>query len=150
MSKLLCKNEVYAVVGAAIEAYNELGAGFLEPVYQEALEIELAERRVLFEAQKELQIRYKGRLLKKTYQADVIAFGKVIVELKALDQLTSREESQVLNYLKATGLEVGLLINFGAEGKLEWKRFVMTRKQSTNNANLHAKRDSRRFAQIRG
>ena len=150
MSKLLCKNEVYAVVGAAIEAYNELGAGFLEPVYQEALEIELAERRVLFEAQKELQIRYKGRLLKKTYQADVIAFGKVIVELKALDQLTSREESQVLNYLKATGLEVGLLINFGAEGKLEWKRFVMTRKQSANNANLHAKRDSRRFAQIRG
>ncbi len=78
MSKLLCKDEVYAVVGASMEVYNELGAGFLEPVYQEALEIELAERRVPFEAQKELQIRYKGRLLKKTYQADVIAFGKVM------------------------------------------------------------------------
>jgi len=146
MSKLLCKDEVYAVVGASMEVYNELGAGFLEPVYQEALEIELAERRVPFEAQKELQIRYKGRLLKKTYQADVIAFGKVIVELKALDQLTSREESQVLNYLKVTGLEVGLLINFGAEGKLEWKRLVKTRKKSANNANLHEYMDWRRFA----
>jgi len=109
MSKLLCKDEVYAVVGASMEVYNELGAGFLEPVYQEALEIELAERGIPFEAQRELQIRYKGRLLKKTYQADVIAFRKVIVELKALDQLTSREESQVLNYLKATGLEVAVV-----------------------------------------
>ena len=136
MSKLLCKDEAYAVVGASMEVYNELGAGFLEPVYQEALEIELAERGIPFEAQRELQIRYKRRLLKKTYQADVIAFRKVIVELKALDQLTSREESQVLNYLKATGLEVALLINFGAEGKLEWKRFVKTRKRSANNANL--------------
>ena len=137
MAKLLCKDEVYAVVGAAMEVYNELGAGFLEPVYQEALEIELIERGVPFEAQKELQIRYKGRLLKKTYQVDMIVFGKVIVELKALDQLTSREESQVLNYLKATGLEVGLLINFGAEGKLEWKRLVKSRKESANSANLH-------------
>ena len=109
MSKLLCKDEVYAVVGASMEVYNELGAGFLEPVYQEALEIELAERGIPFEAQRELQIRYKGRLLKKTYQADVIAFRNVIVELKALDQLTSREESQVLNYLKATGLEVAVV-----------------------------------------
>jgi len=74
--------------------------------------------------------------LKKTYTADLIAFGKVIVELKALDKLTSREESQLLNYLKATGLEVGVLINFGAEDKLEWKRLVKTKKRSANNANL--------------
>ena len=137
MAKLLCKDEVYAVVGAAMEVYNELGAGFLEPVYQEALEIELTERGVPFEAQKELRIRYKGRLLKKTYQVDMIVFGKVIVELKALDHLTSREESQVLNYLNATGLEVGLLINFGAEGKLEWKRLVKSRNESANSADLH-------------
>ena len=83
MPELPYKDEVYAIVGAAMEVYNELGAGFLEPVYQEALEIELTERRVPFEAQKELQIRYKGRLLKKTYQVDMTAFGKVIVELKA-------------------------------------------------------------------
>jgi len=120
-----------------MEVYNELGAGFLEPVYQEALEIELTERGVPFEAQKELRIRYKGRLLKKTYQVDMIVFGKVIVELKALDHLTSREESQVLNYLNATGLEVGLLINFGAEGKLEWKRLVKSRNESANSADLH-------------
>ena len=137
MAKLLCKDEVYAVVGAAMEVYNELGAGFLEPVYQEALEIELTERGVPFEAQKELRIRYKGRLLKKTYQVDMIVFGKVIVELKALDHLTSREESQVLNYLNATDLEVGLLINFGAEGKLEWKRLVKSRNESANSADLH-------------
>ena len=137
MAKLLCKDEVYAVVGAAMEVYNELGAGFLEPVYQEVLEIELTERGVPFEAQKELRIRYKGRLLKKTYQVDMIVFGKVIVELKALDHLTSREESQVLNYLNATGLEVGLLINFGAEGKLEWKRLVKSRNESANSADLH-------------
>src|SRR5262245_55676144 len=128
MSELLYKKEVYAIVGAAMEVYNELGTGFLEPVYQEALEIELAERRIAFEAQKELRIRYKGRLLKKAYLSDVIAFGKIIVELKALDQLTSREESQVLNYLKATGLEVALLINFGADGKLEWRRLVKSRR----------------------
>jgi len=137
VAKLLCKDEVYAVVGAAMEVYNELGAGFLEPVYQEVLEIELTERGVPFEAQKELRIRYKGRLLKKTYQVDMIVFGKVIVELKALDHLTSREESQVLNYLNATGLEVGLLINFGAEGKLEWKRLVKSRNESANSADLH-------------
>ena len=137
MAELLCKQEVYAIVGAAMEVYNELGPGFLEPVYQEALEIELAASRIPFDAQKELRIIYKGRELKKTYQADAIAFGKVIVELKALDQLTSREESHVLNYLKATGLEVGLLINFGAEGKLEWKRLVKTTGKSANTANLH-------------
>jgi GxxExxY protein len=137
MAELLCKDEVYAVVGAAMEVYNELGAGFLEQVYQEALENELAGRGIPFEAQKELQIRYKGRFLKKTYQADMIAFGKVIVELKALDLLTSREESQMLNYLKAAGLAVGLLINFGAEGKLEWKRLVKSRTESANKMNLH-------------
>ena len=137
MAELIHKQEVYAIVGAAMEVYNELGQGFLEPVYQEALEIELGERRVSFEPQKELRIRYKGRVLKKTYTADLIAFGKVIVELKALDKLTSREESQLLNYLKATGLEVGVLINLGAEDKLEWKRLVVkTKKRSANNANL--------------
>ncbi len=128
MSKLLHKDEVYAIVGAAMEVYNTLGAGFLEPVYQEALEIELKERGIPFEAQKELRISYKERQLEKTYAADFVVFGKVIVEIKALNCLTPREEAQLLNYLKTTGLEVGILVNFGAHDKLEWKRMVLTKK----------------------
>ncbi len=128
MTELLCKEEVYAVVGAAMEVYNELGSGFLEAVYQEALEIELTLRGIPFEAQKELAILHKGRRLKKTYAADFLTFGKIIVEIKAIDRLTSGDEGQLLNYLSATGLEVGVLINFGAKGNLEWKRMVETRK----------------------
>jgi GxxExxY protein len=127
--ELLYKDEVYAIVGAAMEVYNTLGPGFLEAVYQEAFEIELTERDIPFESQQELLILYKGRQLRKTYLADIVAFGKIIVELKALDCLTSREEAQLLNYLKATGLELGVLINFGAAGKLEWKRMI---KSSSN------------------
>ncbi len=126
MTELLCKEEVYAIVGAAMEVYNELGRGFLEAVYQEALEMELAARNIPFESQKELHISYKGRKLKKTYTADFLIVGKIIVEIKALDHLTSVDEAQLLNYLKATKLEVGVLINFGAARKLEWTRRVRT------------------------
>ncbi len=125
MAKLLLKEEVYTIVGAAMEVHKELGPGFLEAVYQEALEIEFALRGIPFESQKQLTIYYKGRPLKKTYSADFLAYGKVVGEIKALDRLTSREESQLLNYLKATGLEVGLLLNFGASS-LEWKRMIET------------------------
>jgi GxxExxY protein len=121
---LILKDEVYAIVGAAIEVHRELGPGFLEAVYQEAMEIELRERRIPFEAQKRLRISYKGRTLNKEYSADLVCYGQVIVELKALDRLSGSEQAQVLNYLKATGLPVGVLINFGSRGKLEWKRFV--------------------------
>ncbi len=124
MDNLILKDEVYAVVEAAIEVHRELGCGFLEPVYQEALQIELTERKIPFEAQKELAISYKGRPLQKTCCADLICHGQIAVELKALDRLSGTEEAQILNYLKATGLRVGLLINFGAPDKLEWKRFV--------------------------
>ena len=124
MTELMFKEEVYAIIGAAMEVHREKGCGFSEPVYQECMEIELADRNVSAEAQKEMKISYKGRLLKKTYMADFVAFGKIIVELKALDKLTSREESQVINYLKSSGLEVGVLINFGSPS-LEWKRIVL-------------------------
>jgi GxxExxY protein len=136
MAELIYKNEVYAIVGAAMEVYNELGTGFLEPVYQEAFEMELCDRKIAFEPQKELRISYKGRPLTKIYIADGIAFGKIVVELKALSALTSREEGQMLNYLKATGFEVGVLLNFGANGKLEWKRIVKTQKPSMNDIDL--------------
>jgi GxxExxY protein len=121
---LLYKDDVYQIVGAAMEVHRELGPGFLEAVYQEALEIELAERGIPCEAQKALQIRYKGRLLKKEYVADLVCYDKIIVELKAINQLSSRETAQVLNYLKATGLRVGLVFNFGSEGVLEWERRI--------------------------
>ncbi len=124
MTELILKDEVFAIIGAAIEVHRELGPGFLEPVYQEALEIELASRKIPFESRKILTIAYKGRPLKKEYEADLVCYGQIIVELKALDRLSGKEEAQVLNYLKATGLRVGLLINFGSHGRLEWKRFV--------------------------
>lgn len=123
-TKLLYKDEVYAIIGAAIEVHRELGPGFLEAVYQEALEIELEERKVPFEPQKPLTIFYKKRRLKKEYIADAICYDKIIVELKALDKLSGREKAQLLNYLKATGLRVGLLINFGSDGTLEWERLI--------------------------
>ncbi len=124
MSDLLYKDEVYAIYGAAIEVHRELGHGFLEPVYQEALARELATRGIPFEKQKELRIAYKGELLDKTYQADFVCYGKIIVELKALSQLGGPEKAQVINYLKASGFELGLLLNFGAVGKLERERLV--------------------------
>jgi GxxExxY protein len=124
MTELLLKDEVFAIIGAAIEVHKELGSGFLEAVYQEALEIELESRQLPFEAQKSLVIVYKKRRLKKEYMADLVCHGQIIVEIKALDRLSGKEESQILNYLKVTGLRVGVLINFGSSGRLEWKRFV--------------------------
>jgi GxxExxY protein len=125
MGKLILMDEAYAIVGAAMEVHRDQGCGFSEPVYQECMEIELAARRIPFVAQKELHISYKGYPLRKTYIVDFVVFDKIIVELKALDQLTSREEAQVLNQLKASGLELALLVNFGASS-LEWKRLVWT------------------------
>ncbi|WP_439621777.1 GxxExxY protein [Gemmata sp.] len=115
----------YAMIGAAIEVHRTLGCGFLEAVYQEAFEIELADRGIPFAPQVEIPIRYKGRLLKTFYKADALCYGDVVVELKALTQLGPIEEAQVLNYLKGTGYETGLLLNFGRTS-LQSKRFILT------------------------
>ena len=123
--ELLLKEEVYAIVGAAIEVHRILGPGFLEAVYQEALEIECCRRDIPCDAQKLLPIFYKGQKLQKEYFADLLCYDQIIVELKALDRLSGNEEAQLLNYLKATGLRVGVLINFGSKGPLEWKRRVI-------------------------
>ena len=115
----------YAVIGAALEVHRQLGCGFLELVYQEAMEIELAARGIPFDAQQDIPIRYKGRVLKTVYRPDLLCFGDVVVELKALTQLGPVEEAQVLNYLKGTGYEIGLLINFGRPS-LQSRRFILT------------------------
>ena len=125
MDTLLYREEVFEIVGAAIEVHRELGKGFLEPVYQESLEIELESRKILFESQKRLKLFYKNIELKKEYIPDFICFDKIVVEIKALDILTGIESSQILNYLKATKMRVGLLINFGSVGRLEWRRFIV-------------------------
>jgi GxxExxY protein len=125
MVDLLFKEEVYAIVGAAMEVYNELGTGFLESVYQEAMELELTDRGIPFQAQVPLRIKYKQRVLQKEFCADLIGYRAVLVELKAMQQTTKREEAQLLNYLRATGLRVGVLINFGDPGRLDWTRVVL-------------------------
>ena len=121
---LIFGKEVYEIIGAAIEVHKTLGHGFLEAIYQEALEYELSDRKIPFGSQIELKVKYKDRYLQKTYIADIIAYDKIIIELKALTNLSGKEEAQLINYLKATGFKVGLLINFGSPNKLEWKRFV--------------------------
>jgi GxxExxY protein len=123
---LLLRDEVFQIVGAAIEVHRELGPGFLEAVYHEALEIELHMRGIPFRSQILLPIEYKGRRLTKDYVADFVCFDQVVVEVKALERLSGKEEAQILNYLKATGLPVGLLVNFGSHPRLEWKRFALT------------------------
>ena len=124
MTELLLKDEVFAIVGAAMAVYNELGPGFLEAVYHEALEIEFTARGIPFESHQSLRIIYKGRTLKKGYEADFVCYQQIVVEIKAIDRLTGKDEAQLLNYLKATGLHVGLLINFGHPDKLDWLRRV--------------------------
>jgi len=125
MSELILKEEVYRIIGAAMDVYYRLGRGFLEPVYQEAMQIELARRDIPFEPQCRLTIYYKGQPLKKEYVADFICFGQIIGELKACERLTGIDEGQLLNYMKATQKHVGLLINFGSPVRLERKRYVL-------------------------
>jgi len=113
----------YKIIGAAMEVHKELGCGFLEAVYQEALEREFLIQRIPCESQPSIKIAYKGEVLNKSYQPDFICYGEVIIEIKAISSLTGIEEAQLINYLKATGLNVGLLINFGNKS-LEHKRLV--------------------------
>src|SRR2546421_921817 len=115
--------QTFAILGAAMEVHRCLGPGFLEAVYQEALEMELSARGVPFEREVTLTIRFKGRPLNCSYRADFLCYGEFIAELKALDRLTGIEKAQVLNYLKATGLHRALLLNFGAKS-LEFERLV--------------------------
>jgi len=120
----LCKDECYKIIGACMAVHRELGHGFLEPVYQEALAIELCFHGIPYVKEPELSIIYRGVALNKTYKADFVCYDSIIVELKALSSLNNDHMAQVLNYLKATNLKVGLLINFG-ESSLKHTRLVL-------------------------
>ncbi len=117
-------DQCYDIIGACMEVANELGCGFLEAVYQEALCYEFSDQKIPFEDEKQLNVYFKGRLLTKKYKADFICFSEVILEIKALDALHPEHTAQVLNYLKATGKKVGLLVNFGTT-KLQYKRIIL-------------------------
>ena len=123
--------KTYAVIGAAMAVHNELGCGFLEAVYQEALEQEFVLRGVPYVREKKLEIYYKGQVLKSYYQVDFLCFDSVIVELKSLQKLSGVEEAQVIHYLKASGLNKALLINFGT-ARLEYKRLVFNLRPSAS------------------
>ena len=138
MANLIYKDEVYAIVGAAMEVYNTLGSGFLESIYQEALEMELTLRNVPFTAQQEIHILYKGQRLKKFYIADIVGYDKIVIELKAISELGRNEEAQLLNYLKATEIKLGILINFGSFPNLQWKRMILTKSASSSSVSEDA------------
>jgi len=113
----------YKIIGAAMEVHKELGSGFLEAVYQEALGREFATQTIPFRSQPFVEIIYKGMPLDKKYQPDFICYDEIVVEIKAISGITGNEEAQLINYLKATNLKIGLLLNFGSKS-LEHKRFV--------------------------
>lgn len=118
------KEQSYAINGAAMHVYNVLGYGFLESVYQEALEIEFLKRGIPYEREKELKIYYEGKAMRQTYRADFVCYNNIIVDLKAVAHLDDMHRSQIYNYLKATGYKLGLLYNFGHYDGLEYERKV--------------------------
>ena len=124
MTDILFKEESYKIIGACMEVHNEMGSGFLEAVYQECLEYELSDRQIPFQSQQQLKLRYKTRTLKSVYVPDFVCFEKIILEIKGVSDLTAKHRAQVLNYLKATGIKLGLLVNFGQHGQLQYERIV--------------------------
>jgi GxxExxY protein len=128
--EIIYKQEVYKIVGACMEVHKELGYGFLEAIYHEALLVELNTRKIPFETNVKLQVNYKSHALSKAYFADIICYNKIIVELKASEGIAPGHVSQVINYLKATDYHLGLLVNFGAKS-LQYKRLIYS-KSSTD------------------
>lgn len=122
---LIFEEESYAIRGAIFEVYKEMGCGFLEAVYQECLELELAKRTIPFQSQMELRLGYKGIELKQTYRPDFICYEKIIVEIKAVKDVSNEHRAQLHNYLKATGNKLGFLVNFGHHPKATIERIIV-------------------------
>ncbi|SDS28429.1 GxxExxY protein [Opitutus sp. GAS368] len=125
MKDLIYAEECYRIIGAGFEVYKDKGSGFLEAVFQECLELEFGLQQIAYAAQRPLALSYKGHALRQSYVADFVCYDKIIVELKAVEKLADEHRAQLLNYLNATGLRLGLLINFGHHPKLEWERMVL-------------------------
>lgn len=132
-NNLLFKEESYEIIGAAMEVHRLLGCGFVEQVYQEALEKEFVLRKIPYEREKELTIRYKGDVLSKTFKADFVCYNKIILELKAVKEFVDDHYAQIYNYLRASDLELGILINFGS-ASIEYERIPASRKWGSKNA----------------
>jgi len=138
--KIIYKDESYKIVGAAMTVYNEIGSGFLEAVYQEALEKEFCLQNIPYQREVMLPIYYKGEELSKKYIADFVCYNRIIVELKAISSLTSEHKAQVINYLKAAKFELGILVNFG-ESKLKYERLIRINSYNsmTNTGDINAR-----------
>jgi GxxExxY protein len=122
---LLYEEETYRIRGAAFHVYRTMGPGFLEGVYQECLAIEMARREIPFGAQRPIRLQYDGESLKQTYVADFLCYENVLLELKAARTLIGEHRAQLFNYLRASGIQVGLLINFGSSPRIQLERFVL-------------------------
>ena len=137
MPEIIYKNESYAIVGACFEVYNAKGCGFLEPVYQECLAIEFEHQGIPAISKPLLTLSYRDRMLRQTYQPDFVCSEKIILELKAVSTLADEHRAQLLNYLHATGFELGLLVNFGHYPKLEYERIAKTEQIKTKKDFSH-------------
>lgn len=124
MSDIIYKEESFEIMGACFEVYKSMGGGFLEAVYHECLEIELAKRGVPFKSFQRLPVNYNGTTLTQFYEADMVCYGKILLELKAVEKISAQHRAQTLNYLKATGLKLGLILNFGHYPLLQYERLA--------------------------
>ena len=121
----MLKQEGYDLMGAAFEVYNVLGYGMAEEIYQQSLEIELGLRNITFKSKADIEVAYKGQTLATVYRPDLLVFGEIVVELKAVEALAAEHDAQLFNYMWISKKKVGYLINFGGSKEIEWKRFVL-------------------------
>ncbi|HEY4612421.1 MAG TPA: GxxExxY protein [Bacteroidota bacterium] len=131
MATLIYPEESYTIIGACFNVYKFMGCGFLEPVYQECVEIECDVQKIPFRSQHLVKLKYRDKELAQTFKPDLLCYDKIIVELKAVSKLVDEHRAQILNYLNATKFQLGLLVNFGHYPKLEYERFVLTDKGAT-------------------
>ena len=124
---IVFKEEAFGIVGACFEVHNQIGSGFLEAVYQECLALEFSTRRIPYLSRHPLRLSYKHHQLQQLYVPDFICYGKIIIEIKAAKALADEHKAQIINYLKASGLHLGILVNFGGHPKLEYQRFINIR-----------------------
>jgi GxxExxY protein len=126
VAQVIYPDESYKIIGACFQVHNQMGSGFLEPVYQECLEIEFEFQQIPFLPQQEQQLFYRGRQLKQFYKPDFICYEKIVVEIKAVAALVDEHRAQVFNYLNATKYKLGLLVNFAGHPKLQYERILLT------------------------